>query len=262
MRPSTLVGVLAGLLVAAVALIAVVVILPDIAPETAAGSPPASAAASAPSTIAPPSAPIASVTPPPLIGDGPPPGSIQPGPGASGTPAVGSSSVPGPSYSPSLSPSPTPSPTPIPGVGLTLGQRAPELVVERLGGSDQIDLVDLRGTPVWIVFMASWCPSCQDELPLLESYHRQLGARLGIVLVDVREEPATVAAFAKALKLDVQIGIDKGGAAQRAWSAYALPIHYWLDGDGIVRGVAYGGLGPEQMRPNIQSVVPGASLTP
>jgi cytochrome c biogenesis protein CcmG/thiol:disulfide interchange protein DsbE len=258
MRPSTFAGILAGLLVAAVAVVAAVVLLPDVPPATAAGSPAASATPSPAATLALPSPSDASTTPPPMIGDGPPPGSPGTGAASSSLPGVPSSSGPGQS----LSPPPAPSPTPIPGVGLAVGQQAPDLVVEKLGGSGSIDLADLRGKPVWVVFMATWCPSCQDELPLLESYHRQLGTRLAIVLVDVREEPATVAAFAKAMKLDVPIGLDQGGSAQHAWSAYALPIHYWLDGDGIVRAVAYGGVGPEQMRPNIQAVAPGASLTP
>ena len=31
------------------------------------------------------------------------------------------------------------------------------------------------------------------------------------------------------------MGLDTDGGAQKAWGAYALPVHFWIDKDGIVR---------------------------
>jgi len=96
----------------------------------------------------------------------------------------------------------------------------------------------------------------------MEAYHAQLGDQLPILLVDVREGAATSAAFAKSFKLDLPIGLDTGGGAQRSWGAYALPIHYWIDASGVVRAVGYGGLAPPQFKASIQTVLPGAVLKP
>jgi cytochrome c biogenesis protein CcmG/thiol:disulfide interchange protein DsbE len=142
-----------------------------------------------------------------------------------------------------------------------VGQTAPPLALTLLGGGTA-DLSAYRGRPVWVTFMASWCPACQDELPLMEAYHAQLGDQLPIVLVDVREDAATAASFAKSLKLDLPIALDTGGRAQRSWGAYALPIHYWIDASGVVRAVGYGGLAPPQLKASIQTVLPGALLKP
>ena len=147
------------------------------------------------------------------------------------------------------------------GIGLPTGEQAPPLELPALDGS-RIDLAALRGRPVWVDFIASWSPACQVELPLVEKYRAELGDRVAIVLVDVREAPATVSAFATQMKLDVPIGLDQAGAVQRAWAAYSLPIHYWIDTNGVIRASAYGGLGSTQMLDGLQQVLPGASTAP
>ena len=47
-----------------------------------------------------------------------------------------------------------------------VGQPAPALIVPQVGGGT-IDLANLKGKPVWVNFMTTWCPSCQDEFPLM-----------------------------------------------------------------------------------------------
>ena len=147
------------------------------------------------------------------------------------------------------------------GIGLPIGRYAPPLRLVALDGS-AIDLASLRGRPVWIDFLASWAPACQDELPLVEKYHAELGQRVAIILVDVRESQATAAAFENRMKLDLPVGLDLNGAAQHAWAAYSLPIHYWIDAFGVVRASGYGGLSSSQMLDGLHQVLPAASASP
>jgi thiol-disulfide isomerase/thioredoxin len=144
-------------------------------------------------------------------------------------------------------------------VGLDVGDQAPPLVVDQLGGG-RIDLANLRGKPIWVNFTASWCPTCRDELPLMERIGRQLGGDLAIVVVDVREDEDTVASLATELALTLPVGMDQDGQAQLAWGAFALPVHYWLDVDGRVRAFVYGGAGPEQFLEGVRSVLPEAQI--
>lgn len=220
MRP-VLAGVAAGLLVSA-ALVALLILT---LPEEPLGRPPTSA----------------------------PSATLAPGPSASPS-ASPSGSVP-----PSGSPGPTGVGSGSPPVGLDVGDQAPPLVVEQLGGG-RIDLANLRGKPIWVNFTASWCPTCRDELPLMERIGRQLGGELAIVVVDVREDEDTVASLATELALTLPVGMDKDGQAQLAWGAFALPVHYWLDVDGRVRAFVYGGAGPEQFVEGVHSVLPEAQI--
>jgi hypothetical protein len=47
-----------------------------------------------------------------------------------------------------------------------------------------------------------------------------------------------------------------------AWDALALPVHSWVDKDGIVRDGALGGIGPDVLAKGLESIMPGVDVTP
>ena len=85
---------------------------------------------------------------------------------------------------------------------------------------------------------------------------------LVILAIDIREEEGTVAAFAQSLNATFPLGLDADGTAQRAWGAFALPIHYWVDAAGVVRDGALGGIGPDIMARGVQAIMPDIEVTP
>jgi thiol-disulfide isomerase/thioredoxin len=159
------------------------------------------------------------------------------------------------SLPPSAAASSAPLASETPVVGLAVGQKAPPLEVTLLDGS-VMNTQDFLGKPMWINFMATWCPQCRDELPMMLDYSNQLGEQMNILVVDVGEDRNTVKTFTKSLKFDLPVGVDDDGSVQRTWGAYALPVHYWLDADGIVRDIVYGGAPPEIFIQAITDVVP------
>ncbi|MEO7118875.1 MAG: TlpA disulfide reductase family protein [Candidatus Limnocylindrales bacterium] len=161
----------------------------------------------------------------------------------------------------SPSPDPTPTASPSVAVGLNVGDRAPGLQLFQLGGGE-IDTSALAGQPLWINFMASWCPPCRDELPQMALLQAQLGESMTIIVVDVGEDEATVSAFMDSLEVDLPTGLDVDSAAQRTWGAYALPVHYWVDANGRIGGFLYGGSDREQFIDGIHTVLPDIDLTP
>jgi thiol-disulfide isomerase/thioredoxin len=95
-------------------------------------------------------------TPTPLL--------ASPSPSSSASPTAAPSSSASPSPSGSASPASS-------GSAFRVGQPAPPLVVPQVGGGT-IDLASLKGKPVWINFMATWCPSWPDEFPLMSGFSR------------------------------------------------------------------------------------------
>ena len=174
--------------------------------------------------------------------------------------------TPGASPSPDISASPATSPSPAPSAAGTpaafgVGAPAPALTLPQLGGGT-IDLAALRGKPVWVNFMATWCPSCRDELPLMNGFAaRYADAGLVVIAVDVREDETTVDAYSKSLGINLPVGLDVDGTAQRAWGAWALPVHFWIDKDGIVRDGALGGIGADVMTEGLRTIMPGVDVT-
>jgi thiol-disulfide isomerase/thioredoxin len=141
--------------------------------------------------------------------------------------------------------------------GLAVGQLAPELegIVgnERVGlrslDGELISLEALRGRPVWLSFFATWCPPCQEEMPVLREAHgRYAGRGLAMVAVSVQQTTAEdVAAYAETYSLPYAIGFDATSAVFKTYAGFGLPTHVFIDDDGVIRDLRYGPLDLEQV---------------
>jgi cytochrome c biogenesis protein CcmG/thiol:disulfide interchange protein DsbE len=188
-------------------------------------------------------------------------------------PSIAASSSPAPSVAeatPSAAPTASPELTAVPSAAPSgdevanfhIGEQAPDLVVPQVGGGT-IDLSLLEGKPVWVNFMQTTCEECITEFPLMNGFAARYGEEgLVILAIDIREEEGTVAAFAQSLNATFPLGLDADGTAQRAWGAFALPIHYWVDAAGVVRDGALGGIGPDIMARGVQAIMPDIEVTP
>jgi cytochrome c biogenesis protein CcmG/thiol:disulfide interchange protein DsbE len=178
------------------------------------------------------------------------------------TPPPTASTAPSPSPGTSGTSAPSASPGSSADEAFMVGQAAPELVVEQLGGGT-IDLANLMGKPVWINFMATWCPPCRDELPKMVDFAtRYADDGLVVIAVDVNEDEATVSPFVSDVGVTFPVGLDPDGKAQTAWRAAVLPVHYWIDATGVIRAGAAGGIGPDIMAENLATILPGVDVQP
>ena len=143
-----------------------------------------------------------------------------------------------------------------------VGEAAPALDIPQVGGGT-IDLAALKGKAVWVNFMQTTCPPCLDEFPRMNGFAaRYADDGLVVVAVDIQEDEGTVAEFAQRLNATFPLGLDSDGAAQRAWGAYGLPVHFWIDKSGVVRDGALGGIGPDVMARGVGAILPGVTVTP
>jgi thiol-disulfide isomerase/thioredoxin len=190
--------------------------------------------------------------------------SVEPG----GSPSPGAASAP-PSGTPGASgASPGASASPA-GPGSTgeaalfhVGEAAPSLVVPQVGGGT-VDLANLKGQPVWVNFMGTYCPPCEDEFPLMNGFAaRYADQGLVVLAIDVKEDEGVAAAFADRLGSTFPMGLDADGSAAERWDAVVLPVHFWIDKDGIIRDGALGGIGPDVMAQGLSTILPGVDVTP
>ncbi len=158
----------------------------------------------------------------------------------------------------SAPPSTAPSAPATPSATLVVGQIAPPLEVTLLDGS-VMNTSDFSGTPMWVHFMATWTPQSPAELAMMQGYAKQLGDQMNELVVDVGEDSQTVKAFMKAQKFNLPVGVDQDGSAAASWGALALPVHYFIDADGVVQQIVYGGAPPEIFIQAITVVVPDFS---
>lgn len=95
-----------------------------------------------------------------------------------------------------------------------------------------------------LVFFATWCRPCLKGLSAIAAARPALSAAgVQVVLVDFREEAATVRPFLKARGLEgVAVIVDKFGAVAQAFGASdgktaRLPRTVVIDAKGVVRGI-------------------------
>ena len=192
-------------------------------------------------------------------------------PPASGSPLppTASPATPGTASSPDAQPTPAPTAPPAgspstsdqTGALFGVGRPAPPLSVEKLGGGT-IDLADLKGRPVWVAFTATSRPPIRDEYTTMESFAvRYADTGLVVLTIHEKDDPAAVATLVDELGITFPVGLDPDGTAGRDWRVVALPMHFWVDADGIVRSGALGGVGPVAMAEALQAILPGVEVT-
>ena len=117
-------------------------------------------------------------------------------------------------------------------------------------------LSEFRGKPVWVNFWAPWCPACRTEMPRLDGFdleYRDDG--LVILGVGVRDAPETMRAYAGEVGVTYPIVVDGDGAVANQYQALTLPVHYWIDRDGIVRDRAFGELPPDLLASTLGTIL-------
>ena len=114
-----------------------------------------------------------------------------------------------------------------------------------------------------IVFFATWCPPCLDELErlaVLEERWRERGYRLALIAVRHRNTPQRLLQFARQHHPPGTVYLDASGEAQRAFAADDLPAHVLVDAAGreVGRWSAMGGGVEDAVRDLLRSPSDGS----
>lgn len=121
------------------------------------------------------------------------------------------------------------------------GFSAPPFDLVSLDGA-RFDLAALKGRPIVLNFWATWCRPCRSEMPAIERvWQASAGSDLAILAVNLQEEPARVGAFAQEFELTFPILLDPHGDAQRHYQVQLYPTTFFIDRQGIIQDVVYGG---------------------
>ncbi len=126
------------------------------------------------------------------------------------------------------------------------GFRAPDFAFEDLEGKVW-RLSELRGKPVLLNFWATWCPPCRKEIPDLQAFHEQYGDRIVLLGINWGEDPEDVKEFLERYGATYTNLLDKDGKFFVKYQLTGLPTSYWIDEEGIIRGMWLGAMSLEDM---------------
>jgi len=116
------------------------------------------------------------------------------------------------------------------------GFLAPDFALPDLNGR-HVKLSDFRAKKaVFLNFWASWCPSCQEEMPTMEKVYRQFKARgLEIVAVSIDKNKGDAARFVKKHGLTFPVLLDPDFKVAGEYRVTGIPTHYFVDKTGVIR---------------------------
>jgi len=120
-------------------------------------------------------------------------------------------------------------------------KQAPAFSLKGLDGN-QVSLSDFRGKPVLIIFWATWCESCKEEMPVLEKFSEGKRDQLAILLIAIdgeRKRAAQTIVDKNKLTLPVLLLLKEKVMDQygvRGW----VPQTYLVDQEGMLLGKIIG----------------------
>lgn len=116
-------------------------------------------------------------------------------------------------------------------------------------------LADYRGTPLVLNFFASWCVSCQAEMPRFEALHQRLGDRVAFVGLNLQDSVADGEAVIARTGITYDTGRDPTGAIFQAFEGSSMPTTVLIDTKGRIVSHFYGEVSAEELEAEIRRVL-------
>jgi len=136
-------------------------------------------------------------------------------------------------------------------------ERAPDISFQTLEGHT-LSLEAMHGGPVLVVFWATTCGVCIEELPTLKALYRELQPR-GLQMVAVAmpyDPPSRVVAMTKAREIPYPVALDIGSEVTRAFGDIRYtPSAVLVGPDGLIERRLIGRLDPQALREDIDALL-------
>lgn len=105
-----------------------------------------------------------------------------------------------------------------------VGQNAQDVELVQFPAGNLVQLSDFyRASPALLIFWASWCPACTQEIPELNGVHQKYKENLKILGINVEEDQDTVKHFTEEHAMDYSILLDEKGEAAQKYEVAGLP---------------------------------------
>ncbi len=129
---------------------------------------------------------------------------------------------------------------------VAIDEPAPDFALTNLEG-ETVMLSDFRGKTVVLNFWASWCPPCREEMPEFQELWDERGEDgaddLVMIALDflVQDTMTDARNFIEGNGFTFPVLFDTAdGAVADRYRVRGLPATFFIDSEGVVRGVNYG----------------------
>ena len=121
-----------------------------------------------------------------------------------------------------------------------LHKKAPEFVRTDLHHR-KLDLRTYRGKVVLLDFWATWCASCQLEMPRFVAWQTQYGSRgLQIIGISMDDDPELARKMYEKQRLNYPVAMGDDKLGRLYGGVLGLPLAFLIDGQGKVQALFRG----------------------
>jgi peroxiredoxin len=102
-------------------------------------------------------------------------------------------------------------------------------------------LSDFKGKPVLMIFWARWCPSCCEEIPVLDKYFSERQGQVAILLLAIDgEKEKRIRRYVEKKKITLPVLLDAKEKVARAFGVTFIPVVFLIDREGWIIGKIVG----------------------
>ncbi len=124
---------------------------------------------------------------------------------------------------------------PLPAFAVNAGDTAPGFSLKDVNGNI-VTLNSFKGKVVFLTFWATWCPSCKEELPDLDTLQQNFaGKGFTVLSICIESSNSIVENYLKKHPVSFPVLIDKEGDVADAFHFSGLPTSFLFGKDGTIR---------------------------
>jgi peroxiredoxin len=123
--------------------------------------------------------------------------------------------------------------------GSQVGDKAPDFTLSTLDGG-RVNLADLEGKPVVLVFWTTGCSACIYQMPFLEAADDELGDAVEFVSINMGESNYQVQATLEYYGVSLPVALDSNETTSEAYNIIYTPTNIIIDKQGFIRYIRKG----------------------
>lgn len=141
---------------------------------------------------------------------------------------------------------------------ISTGKKAPDFTLKSVNGSSDIKLSNYTSKPTILVFYASWCPHCRNEIPSIEKIYKELSPKgLNIIGISLDQQISDAKSFADSQNItfpNAYGNTDNGSSVINSYKISGIPMIVVLKEGGIIKSILKGEASESELKSEASSV--------
>ena len=135
------------------------------------------------------------------------------------------------------------------------GYLAPGFVLKDVVTGSQVGLANYSGRPVVILFWATWCPHCANEMSAIQSVYRQYQTKgLAVLALDVGESATKAHSYRSSHNLTFIILNDSNQTVASQYHVTGFPTNFFVRSSGQITSIVIGEMNAANLNSEVASL--------